>query len=102
MSSGEPRLRRVTKQHNKQKRRRGRKMLLRERALALDAPLTSLADDQVLTFQEWCRLNRISERTGYRIINGPDGPKTVQLSARRFGITVGANRNWQHTHERVR
>ena len=70
--------------------------------LALDAPLTSLADDQVLTFPEWCRLNRISERTGYRIINSPDGPPTVQLSPRRFGITVRANREWQHARERKR
>jgi hypothetical protein len=70
--------------------------------LALDAPLTSLADDQVLTFQEWCRLNRISERTGHRIIKSPDGPKTVQLSPRRFGIRVAANRDWQHARERAR
>jgi hypothetical protein len=27
--------------------------------------------------------------------------KTVQLSARRFGITVRANRNWQHARERA-
>ena len=99
MSTGETRPRRVTKQHNKQKQRRGQKTPIRERVLALDAPLTSLADDQVLTFQEWCRLNRISERTGYRIINGPDGPKTVQLSARRFGIRVAANREWQQARE---
>ena len=95
MSATDPRSRRVIKQHNKQ-RRRG-KTPLRKRMLALDAPLTSLADDQVLTFPEWCRLNRISERTGYRIIKGPDGPKTVQISARRFGIRVAANREWQHT-----
>jgi hypothetical protein len=38
------------------------------RVLALDAPLTSLADDQVLGFHEWCRLNRISERTRRRIL----------------------------------
>jgi len=97
VSAADPRSRRVIKQHNKQ-RRRG-KTPLRKRMLALDAPLTSLADDQVLTFPEWCRLNRISERTGYRIIKGPDGPKTVQISARRFGIRVAANREWQRARE---
>src|SRR5262249_11686430 len=101
VSTGETRPRRVTKQHN-QKQRPGRKKLLPERMLALDAPLTSLADDQVLTFPEWCRLNRISERTGHRIIKGPDGPKTVQISERRFGIRVGANREWQQAREKRR
>ena len=102
VSSTDPRSRRATKQHHKQKQQRGRKTPLRERTLALDAPLTSLADDQVLTFQEWCRLNRISERTGHRIIKSPGGPKTVQLSPRRFGIRVAANREWQHSRERAR
>src|SRR5262249_62075664 len=99
--SGKTRPRRVTK-HHRQQFKRGRKTLLRERTLALDAPLTSLADDQVLTFPEWCRLNRISERTGRRIIKGPDGPKTVQISERRFGIRVGANREWQQAREKRR
>jgi hypothetical protein len=79
--------------------KRRRKTLLRARAL--DAPLTSLADDQILSFQEWCALNRISERTGHRVIKGPNGPKTVQMSARRFGIRVADNRAWQHARERA-
>src|SRR5262249_21895832 len=83
--SGKTRPRRVTK-HHRQQFKRGRKTLLRERTLALDAPLTSLADDQVLTFPEWCRLNRISERTGRRIITGPDGPVVTMLSPRRYGV----------------
>jgi len=86
--------------HPKQKR--GQKTPLRKRVLALDAPLTSLADDQVLTFVEWCQLNRISERTGRRILDSPDGPPIVKLSARRFGIRVAANRDWQHARERAR
>jgi hypothetical protein len=62
----------VTK-HPKQKR--GQKIPMRKRVLALDAPLTTLADDQVLTFIEWCQLNRISERTGRRILDGPHAPQ---------------------------
>jgi hypothetical protein len=73
---------------------------MRKRVLALDAPLTSLADDQVLSFVEWCRLNRISERNGRRILASPDGPQTVQLSQRRVGVTVRANREWQRARER--
>ena len=86
--------------HSKQNR--GQKTPMRKRVLALDAPFTSLADDQVLTFHEWCRLNRISERTGRRILEGPDGPPFVQLSPRRIGIRVAANREWQHARERAR
>jgi len=67
---------------------------------ALNAP-TSLSDDQVLTFVEWCALNGISTRTGRRILDGPDGPRRVQLSPRRFGVTVRANREWQHAREQA-
>jgi hypothetical protein len=73
---------------------------MRKRVLALDAPLTSLADDQVLSFIEWCRLNRISERTGRRILNAPGGPTVTMLSARRVGVTVRANRTWQQSRTR--
>jgi len=86
----------VTK-HPKQKR--GTKTPMKKRASALDGLLT-LSDDQVLDFHSWCQLNRISERTGRRILAGPGSPKTVQLSARRVGVTVRANREWQNTRER--
>jgi hypothetical protein len=72
---------------------------MRKRVLALDAPLMSLTDDQILSFVEWCRLNRISERTGRRILDGPDGPLIVRLSPRRIGIRVAANREWQQARE---
>jgi hypothetical protein len=84
------------------KRKRGTKTPMRKRVLALDAPLTSLADDQVLGFVEWCRLNRISERTGRRILNGSGGPTVTMLSARRIGVTVRANREWQQSRERAK
>ena len=79
--------------------RRGTKTAMRKRVLALDAPLMSLTDDQILSFVEWCRLNRISERTGRRILDGPDGPLIVRLSPRRIGIRVAANREWQQARE---
>jgi hypothetical protein len=60
----------------------------------------SLDDDKVLTFAEWCKLNRIGQRTGRRIIKSPDGPVVTQLSARRIGITVANNRQWQASRAR--
>jgi hypothetical protein len=52
-------------------------------------------DDRVLTFAEWCELNRISPATGRRIISTGAGPVVTRLSERRIGITVGANRRWR-------
>ena len=37
-------------------------------------------------------LNRISERTGRRILASGNGPTVTMLSSRRVGITVGNNR----------
>jgi hypothetical protein len=61
-----------------------------------------LNDDQVLTFREWCQLNRFSTRTGQRVVARGDGPAVTELSAKRIGITVGANREWQASRKRVR
>jgi hypothetical protein len=72
-----------------------------KRALAFKDPLASDLDNQVLTFQEWCRLNRISERAGRRIIHSVGGPAFVKLTPRRYGITVAANREWQASRTRV-
>ena len=60
----------------------------------------ALTDRQILTFNEWCVLNALSERTGRRILKSGTGPKVVQLSARRLGVTVAANRAWQQSRER--
>jgi hypothetical protein len=59
-----------------------------------------LNDDQVLTFAEWVRLNRVSPRNGRRILQSGTGPRVVQLSARRIGITIRANREWQASKTR--
>jgi hypothetical protein len=59
-------------------------------------------DDQVLGFTQWCLLNNISIRTGRRIINGPDAPVVLQISDRKIGVTVGANRAWQERRTRAR
>ena len=90
-------------EHSKQgKRKRLRRQheLQKHEPLTLDAPLTSLHDDQVLTFLEWCRLNRISERSGRRIISAPGGPRIVRLTQTRIGIRVGDNRRWQESRAR--
>jgi hypothetical protein len=77
----------------KEKQRRARQRL---------ASLDDHHDDdaQVLTFLEWCRLNRISPRTGRRII-AAGGVIVTQLSERRIGITRGNNARFQRERERA-
>jgi hypothetical protein len=65
------------------------------RVPALDGPLMAVLDDRVMTFAEWCQLNGIGIRTGRRILRGSDPPQVLQLTERRIGITVRANREWQ-------
>jgi hypothetical protein len=67
----------------------------------LDAPLSVSHPDQILTFLEWCQLNRISERTGRRILAGDNGPTVTQLANWRVGVTVGNNALWQRSRERA-
>jgi hypothetical protein len=76
--------------------------LRKEERNALDQqPLSLLLDSQVLTFREWCRLNRISGRTGRRVLASGTGPTVVRLSPQRIGITVGSNKRWQQSRERA-
>ena len=59
-----------------------------------------LNQHQVLSFADWCRLNGISPATGRRILKSGKGPIVTQLSARRIGITIGANAQWQESRAR--
>ena len=67
---------------------------------ALDAPLATSHPNQILTFHEWCRLNRISVRTGRRIIERGEGPIVTQLSTKRIGVSVANNAAWQASKAR--
>ena len=95
--------------HQKQTKRKLTKQQLAKRKLKiamarkqrLDLLPATLNDNQVLTFKEWCALNHISERNGRRIFAGGDGPATTQLSPKRAGVTVRANREWQASRERT-
>jgi hypothetical protein len=50
--------------------------------------------NQVLTHNQWCALNNFSPSTGKRVLaNGLC--EYVQLSARRIGVTIAANRKYQ-------
>jgi hypothetical protein len=86
--------------HSKRKRtfakqqRRKKKVPLRSVGIGHNGG-PPLLDDQVLTFREWCALNSIGIRTGYRILRGSDPPQVLQLTPHRIGITVRANREWQ-------
>jgi hypothetical protein len=59
-----------------------------------------LSDDAVLTLDMWARLNGFSPRTGRRILKSGTGPKVLQLSTQRRGITVKENRRWQESRTR--
>lgn len=67
---------------------------------ALDAPLATSHPNQILTFPEWCQLNRISLRTGRRIVQRGDGPIVTQLSSKRIGISIANNAAWQASKAR--
>ena len=51
--------------------------------------------DRVLSFKQWCEINGFSRSTGQRIISAGNGPRFIQLSEKRIGVTVGENRRWQ-------
>ena len=55
---------------------------------------------KVLTLREWANLNSLSFGTAKRLFAEGRGPRTVQLSARRFSVRMIDNRHWQE--ERLR
>lgn len=58
-------------------------------------------DSRVLTFAEWCELNSFSLRTGRRILRSSSRPAVTQLSARRIGVTIAADRAWKASRQRT-
>jgi hypothetical protein len=66
-----------------------------------DRPVSARDDCRVLSFAEWCTINNLSVWTGRRIVKAGQGPKILQLSRRRIGVTVRANREWQKARERA-
>jgi hypothetical protein len=52
-------------------------------------------DDRVMSFEDWCKLNGFSRSTGQRILASGKGPRFIQLSEKRKGVTIGENRRWQ-------
>jgi predicted DNA-binding transcriptional regulator AlpA len=61
----------------------------------------ALDDQRVMTIDQWCEVNGLSRWTGQRLIKSGQGPKILQLSPRRIGVTVRANREWQQARERA-
>ena len=54
-------------------------------------------EDRVMSFDDWCKLNGFSRSTGQRIVASGNGPRFIQLSEKRKGVTVGENRRWQQS-----
>jgi hypothetical protein len=92
--------------HQKQVERKKKQLQKRKQQITemrkrrLDALPAILNDAQVLTFREWCALNRISERTGRRIFDSGTGSVVTQLSSMRIGVTVANNKLWQASRAR--
>ena len=84
-----------------QRRSRRKKYRIQPKWSPLAKLLSADHPDQILTFHEWCRLNRISESTGRRILAGGNGPAVTELAPNRIGITVGNNADWQQSRERA-
>jgi hypothetical protein len=61
----------------------------------------ALDDQRVMTIAQWCEVNGFSIWTGKRLIKAGLGPKILQLSPRRIGVTIAANREWQQARERA-
>ena len=55
---------------------------------------------RVLSFHQWCALNGFSIPTGRRLMLAGNGPKVVQLSARRIGVRESDNLAWQQSRIR--
>jgi hypothetical protein len=92
--SDEQRSRHALHRYHKQQRRKP------AQPSTLDAPLATSHPNQVLTFWEWCQLNRISTRTGRRILASGNGPVVTQLSPHRVGVTIENNARWQASRAR--
>jgi hypothetical protein len=82
------------------KRERARKSRRYSQSRKLPVLITFDDPDGILTFREWCRLNRLGERTGRRILASGTGPTVIQLSAHRIGISRRANLAWQASRAR--
>ena len=50
---------------------------------------------EFLSFMQWCEINGFSRSTGQRTVAAGKGPRFIQLSEKRIGVTVGENRRWQ-------
>jgi hypothetical protein len=90
---------RARRKSPKRQRRKARRPASAARSFSLAGFETD--DNRVLSFRQWCILNGISARTGRRILASGAGPVVTQLSARRIGITIRANREWQESRERA-
>jgi hypothetical protein len=92
-------------EHERARSRAARKKKVRGRPVGighnLGPALAPLQDDRCLTFREWCQLNSLGERTGRRILASGNGPTVTQLTDKRIGITVRANREWQASRARA-
>jgi hypothetical protein len=58
-------------------------------------------DDKIMTFNQWCDLNDISQSTGREIRASGEGPRFIQLSENRIGVSYRENRRWQEARKKA-
>ena len=51
-------------------------------------------NSRIIPWADWCRLKGFSPDTGRRLGARGEAPPIVQLSARKFGVTVRDDREW--------
>jgi len=72
----------------RERRRQAAERAQAERDRALD-------DMRVMSIPKWCEICGFSIWTGKRLLKAGKGPPITQISDRRIGITIRANREWQ-------
>lgn len=60
----------------------------------------TIEQQRVLSLREWAQLNAISFGTAKRLFLQGKGPRTIQLSAKRVGVRMIDNFEWQQARLR--
>jgi hypothetical protein len=69
-------------------------MTIREQDRRAQQRRASIDDLRIIKWADWCRLKGFSTDTGRRLRAMGQAPPIVQLSPRRLGVTVRADREW--------
>ena len=57
-------------------------------------PLVGDDGDVILTFQQWCNLAGLPESTARELRSRGQGPRCVNLTGKKLGVTLAEHRRW--------